>query len=110
MITVAANSARNQSEFQAITGNVLKAREKLRVQGAIGFGFASHWLHNWREIFSQPLSVAITFDSHLKTALLKHLQKRPWKTCSATQKVSSKIRCIINDKLKKEEFFLKKWK
>ena len=31
----------------------LKAREKLRAQGAISFGlgFASHWLKNWREIF-----------------------------------------------------------
>ena len=43
----------NQSEFLAITCNLLKAREKSRVQGAIGFGFAfaSHWLKNWREIF-----------------------------------------------------------
>ena len=92
MITVAANSARNQSEFQAITGNVPKAREKSRVQRAIGFGFgfASHWLHNWRDIFSQSLSVAITFDSYLKTALLKHLQKRPWKTCSATKRCQVK--------------------
>ena len=90
MITVAANNARNQSEIQAITGNVLKAREKSRVQGAIGFGFASHWLHNWRDIFSQSLSVAITFDSYLKTPLLKHLQKRPWKTCSATKRCQVK--------------------
>ena len=43
----------NQSEFLAITCNLLKAREKSRVQGAIGFrfAFASHWLKNWREIF-----------------------------------------------------------
>ena len=26
-----------------ITSNLLKAREKSRVKGAIGFGFASHW-------------------------------------------------------------------
>ena len=31
----------NQSEFLAITGNLLKAREKSRVKGAIGYGFAS---------------------------------------------------------------------
>ena len=36
----------NQSEFLAITSYLLKAREKPRVQGAIGFGFASHWLKN----------------------------------------------------------------
>ena len=41
---------RNQSEFRAITYNLLKAREKWRLQGAIGFVFASHWLKNWREI------------------------------------------------------------
>ena len=27
----------------AVTCNLPKAREKSRVQGAIGFGFASHW-------------------------------------------------------------------
>jgi len=31
--------------------NLLKAREKSRVQGAIGFAFASQWLKKWREIF-----------------------------------------------------------
>jgi len=31
-------------------GLTLKAREKSRVQGAIGFGFASHWLKNWHKI------------------------------------------------------------
>ena len=40
----------NQLEFLAITCNLLKAREKLRVLGVIGFRFASHWLKNWREI------------------------------------------------------------
>ena len=34
----------NQSESLAITCNSLKAREKSRVHGVIGFGFASHWL------------------------------------------------------------------
>ena len=34
-ITTAANSAINQSEVLAITRNLPKAREKLRVQGAI---------------------------------------------------------------------------
>ena len=50
-ITTGANSAMNQSQFPAITYNSLKAREKSRVHGAIGFGFASHWLKNWREFF-----------------------------------------------------------
>ena len=64
----------NQSEFLAITSYLLKAREKPCVQGAIGFGFASHWLKNWREIF-EPITKrsnhdrVITFDSHLKTSL-----------------------------------------
>ena len=34
----------NQPEFQAITYNFLKAREKLRAQGPIGFRLSSHWL------------------------------------------------------------------
>ena len=76
-ITTGAGSAMNQSQFLAITCNSLAAREKSHVQGAIGFGFgfASHWLKNWRKSFN-PItkrsnrSHVITFDSHLKTALL----------------------------------------
>ena len=45
-ITTGTNSAMNQSQFLAVTCNSLKAREKSRVHGAIGFGFASHWLKN----------------------------------------------------------------
>ena len=77
-ITTGANSAMNQSQFLAITCNSLKAREKSRVHGAIGFGFASHWLINWRESF-KPITERsnrnheITFDSHLKTALYINL-------------------------------------
>ena len=41
----------NQSQFLAIICNSLKAREKSRVHGAIGFGVASHWLKNCRESF-----------------------------------------------------------
>ena len=75
-MTTGANSAMNQSEFLAITLNLLKAREISRVQGKIGFGFASHWLKNWREIF-KPITKGsnhnhvITFDSHLKTNKLQ---------------------------------------
>ena len=74
--TTGADSAMNQSQFLAITCNSLEAREKSRVHGAIGFGFASHWLKNWRESF-KPITKrsnrnhVITFDSHLKTALLR---------------------------------------
>ena len=66
----------SQSQFLAITCNSLEAREKSRVHGAIGFGFDSHWLKNWRESF-KPITMlrnrkhGITFDSHLKTALLE---------------------------------------
>ena len=73
-ITTGADSATNQSQFLEITCNTLKTREKSRVHGAIGFGFASHWLKNWRESF-KPITKrsnrnhVITFDSHLKTAL-----------------------------------------
>ena len=50
-ITAGAVSAMNQSQFLAITGNSLEAREKSRVRGEIGFGFTSHWLKNWRDSF-----------------------------------------------------------
>ena len=67
--------AMNQSQFLAIICNSLKAREKSRVHGAIGFGFASYWLKKWRDSL-KPITKpsnrnhVITFDSHLKTALL----------------------------------------
>ena len=73
-MTTGADSAMNQSQFLVITCNSLKAREKSRVHGGIGFGFASHWLKNWRDSF-KPITKrsnrnhVITFDSHLKTAL-----------------------------------------
>ena len=74
-ITTGAGSAMNQSQFLAITCNSLEAREKSRVHGVIGFGFDSHWLKNWRESFKPITKLSnrnygITFDSHLKTALL----------------------------------------
>ena len=73
-ITKGVDSTTNQSQFLAITCNKLKARKKSRVHGAIGFGFAYHWLKNWRESF-KPITKrsnrnhVIAFDSHLKTAL-----------------------------------------
>ena len=71
-ITTGGDSATNQSEFLAITRNLLKAREKSRLQGAIGFGF--QWLKNWLEIFKPVTKCSncnpgITFESYLKTAL-----------------------------------------
>ena len=72
----------SQSQFLAITCNSLEAREKSRVHGAIGFGFASHWFKNWRESF-KPITKrskrnhVITFDSHLKTALTTHWIIKP---------------------------------
>ena len=77
-ITTGADSAMNQSQFLAITCNPLEAREKSRVHGAIGFGFASHWLKNWRESL-KPITKrsnrnhVTTFDSHLKTALIERV-------------------------------------
>ena len=76
-ITTGAGSAMNQSQFLAITCNSLEAREKSRVHGVIGFGFASHWLKNWRESLKPITKLSnrnhgITFDSHLKTALMVH--------------------------------------
>ena len=73
-ITRGATSAMNQSQFLAITCNSLETREKSRVHGATGFGFASHWLKIWCDSF-KPIAKrsnrnhVISFDSHLKTAL-----------------------------------------
>ena len=73
-ITTGAGSAMNQSQFLAITCNSLEAQEKSRVHGAIGLGFASYWLKNWRESF-KPITKCsnrnhvIIFNNHLRTAL-----------------------------------------
>jgi len=57
-ITTGANSATSQSQFLAITYNLLKAREKSPVHGAIGFGYASH-RQTGASLLSQSLSAAI---------------------------------------------------
>ena len=62
----------HQAEFQGITCNLFKAREKSRVQGTIAY----YQLKKWREIF-KPITERnnsnriFTLNSHLKTALLK---------------------------------------
>ena len=67
----------HQAEFQGISCNLFKAREKSRVQGTI----ASHQLKKWREIF-KPITERsnrnriFTLDSHLKTALLSHQERK----------------------------------
>ena len=59
-------SCMNQSQFLAITCNSLEARKKSRVHDAIGFGFASHWLKNWRDslkpITFKPIHLFDTID------------------------------------------------
>ena len=67
----------NESEFLAITCNLLKGRERSRVWVMIGFDFASRWLKSWLDIL-KPITArsktsnrnrVITLESHLKTAL-----------------------------------------
>ena len=41
----------DESEFSAITCNLLKAWGKSRLHGAIGFGFASHLLKKLARLF-----------------------------------------------------------
>ena len=49
-ITKGADSTMNQSQLAAITCKThSKGGKKPRVHGAIGLGFASHRLKNWRE-------------------------------------------------------------
>lgn len=51
---------------------------KSHLQGAISFGFASHWLKNGRKMFSQSQLqndvVIIAFDSHFKPPFFKDYQ------------------------------------
>ena len=49
----------NQSQFLAITGNSLEAREKSRLRGAIGFSLLLIAWKTGATILSQSLSVAI---------------------------------------------------
>ena len=75
-ITTGAGSAMNQSQFLAITCNLLEALEKSRVHGAMGFCFDSHWLKKCESF--KPITKrsnrnhVITFDSHLQTALFNN--------------------------------------
>ena len=79
-ITTGTKNAMNQSKFLATTCNSLKGREKSRVHGAIGLGFASYWLKNSHDPF-KPITKrsnrnhVITFDSHLKPALIERITK-----------------------------------
>ena len=72
-ITTGENSAMNQSQFLAISETCSR--------GAIGFGFASHWLKNWCESFKPIIKRSnrnhvITFETHLKTALVDGCRKQ----------------------------------
>ncbi len=67
----------NQSKLEATKCNWHEARESVREQVTIGFGFTSDWLRKWREIFnpitkrsnSKPKQTQFTFDTQIKTAL-----------------------------------------
>ena len=61
-------SAMNQSEFAAITCNLLKAREKSHVQGTIRFD--SRW---GRDFLANHQSAAIAIVSFLSTVIWKLL-------------------------------------
>ena len=96
-ISTRAGSAMNQSQFLEILCNSLQAQEKSRVQGAIGFGFASHWLKNWRESFHSVTKRSnrdhvITFDSYLKTALFP-LQAYLWLNCNLFRVICIQFLC-----------------
>ena len=41
----------NQSEFEADTCDRRQARENAWERGTIDFGFTSHWLRKWRELW-----------------------------------------------------------
>ena len=69
-IKTGAGSAMNQSQFLANTCTSLKAREKSRVHGGIGFGFVLSLVEKLARVTKRSnRNHVITFDSHLKTAL-----------------------------------------
>jgi len=71
----------NKLEFQAITWSFLKTRKESRLQGLIGFGFASHWLRNWRAIF-EPTSYF----------------RKSFENCSVVKKkVETAIKFVLNN-------------
>ena len=45
-------------EFLAITCNLVTGKNRMYVQGAIGFGFPSHWLKNLGEFLSVAFAIA----------------------------------------------------
>lgn len=64
----------NQSECEAIKCSWHKARENERKQVAIGVGFTSHWLKEWREFFFSGQSQNETMQKQSKrnSALTLH--------------------------------------
>ena len=71
----------NHSEFIEITFNLLKAQVKSRVQGAVGFGFASLQLENWRESNQSCNYFGQSFENFSVTsrAISKAEQRPDWK-------------------------------
>ncbi len=67
----------NQSKLEANTCGWHEARENVREQVMIGFGFTPDWMRRWREIFkpitkrsnAKPKQTQLTFDTQVKTAL-----------------------------------------
>ena len=61
--------------------NLLKAREKSRAQGGIGFCFAFHWLKSGARFFSQTLCVAVADDGLVSTIICELLSNAIYKDC-----------------------------
>ena len=58
---------------QVVNSSQSQSVGKSRAQDEIGFGFASRWLKNWREIvkpITKRSNRVVTFNSCLKTALI----------------------------------------
>ena len=83
----------SQSQFPAITCDSLKAREKSRVQGAIGI--ASHWLKDWRELF-KPVTSIVNAIAQLLFFFLQSIGNcstmRDWLRNTYFQPIKGKVR------------------
>ena len=98
------------AQFLAITCNSLEAREKSPVHGAIGFGFASHWLKNRRESF-KPITKrsnrnhVTTFDTYLKSALnflIDNMTQPPFALLFKTEWYHISLLLFVESKLRKK--------
>ena len=96
--TTGSNRSKQRGEPIEIRSNYLQFAQSAGKNRAyeVWLVFASNWLKNWREI-SQPITKrsngVITFDIHLKTALLQRILGFLWKF-ARDKADNGKLNCV----------------